>query len=304
MTDPTPSTPSPRATGRSRRPVDPGLADQVVLVDCGDGRRLDRLGGVLIDRPAPAVERLPPADPGAWRRADVRFDRGSGWSGRRVPDAAWNVTVEGLSLELRLTETGQVGLFPEHVPLWRWVARRAEARPGLRLLNLFAYTGGLSLAAAKAGAQVTHVDGSRTAVAWARRNADLSGLPDAPVRWIADDAATFVSREVRRERRYDGIVLDPPSYGHGGGRGGWRLEERLPDLLRSCAALLDDGLGFILLTAHTPGWDGQRLGASLLEAFPPEGRRRGALETGALSLTAVSGAALPAGAFARWRRDR
>lgn len=281
-------------------PADP----PVLLLDCGDGRRLDRFGGVVLDRPAPAVEGETPLDPPAWRRAVARYERGGGWYGRSVPEEPWIVGVEGLRLELRLTDTGQVGLFPEHVPLWRWVARRAEARSGLRLLNLFAYTGGLTLAAARAGASVTHVDGSRTAVAWARRNAELSGLADAPVRWIADDAAVFVARELRRGRRYDGVVLDPPSYGHGGRGGVWRLEERLPDLLRSCSALLEDGSGFLVLTAHTPGWDGARLGTSLLEAFPPEVRRRGALETGALSLDAVSGAILPAGAFARIRPDR
>lgn len=283
--------------------VEPSPPSGILLLDCGDGRRLDRFGPHVIDRPAPAVEREPPRDPRAWRAATARFDRGVGWSGRRPPQEPWTVDVEGLSLELRLTDTGQVGIFPEHLPIWRWVVRRAEGRPGLRLLNLFAYTGGLTLAAARAGASLTHVDGSRTAVAWARRNAELSGLGDAPIRWIAEDADAYVNRELRRGRRYDGVVLDPPSYGHGGGRGGWRLEEGLPDLLRSCAALLDGGRGFVVLTAHTPGWDGRRLGAALLEAFPPETRRHGSLETGALSSEAVSGALLPAGAYARIRRD-
>lgn len=305
------STASQAAAGPHREPREPADSPAappapgvVELVDCGDGRRLDRLGPFLLDRPAPASEGTGPLDPAAWRRADARFDRYGGWSGRRLPTAPWQVTVEDLTLELRATDTGQVGLFPEHITIWRWVVRRAEAQTGLRLLNLFAYTGGLSLAAARAGASVAHVDGSRSAVAWARRNAELSGLADAPIRWLVDDAAEFVAKEIRRGRRYDGVVLDPPSYGHGPRREPWRLEERLPDLLRSCAALLDEDRPFVLVTTHTPGWDASRLSTALAEAFPPERRRGGSIESGSLGTPAVSGAYLPGGAFARWRGKR
>lgn len=281
------------------------IADDVELLDCGDGRRLERYGALVLDRPAPAVAGVAPLDPGAWRRADARYDRGAGWEGRRATAEPWEVRFEGLALECRLTETGGVGLFPEHRPVIGWIVRRAEAQPGLRLLNLFAHTGALTLAAARAGAKVTHLDGSRTAVAWARGNAARTGLGESPVRWLVDDAEGFVARELRRGRRYDGIALDPPSYGHGPGRERWRLEERLVDLLRSCAALLEPaGRTFLVVTAHTPGWDGARLGTTLLEAIGPEARKRGDLETGALSLTAASGAILPAGASARWRARR
>lgn len=279
----------------------PPISTEVVLVDCGEGRRLERLGSRLVDRPAPAVADFAQRDPSAWVAADLRYDRADGWTGRAGLDP-WTVTIDDLTLELRPAERGQVGLFPESVPLWRWASRRAAAQPGLRLLNLFAYTGGLTLAAAAAGANVAHVDASRTAVAWARANAARSGLEGAPIRWLVDDADAFVAREVRRGRRYDAIALDPPTYGHGPGRDAWRIEERLGPLLRGCAALLDDGPGFLLVSAHTPGWDPVRLGAELLEAFSPDRRRTARLESGVLGLDAVSGAYLPAGAYARWRR--
>ena len=149
------------------------------LVDCGDGRRLDRFGPYLLDRPAPAVERLVPGDRSSWQAAAARYERGQAgrgaWLGSSVPTGPWAVKVEGLTFELRLTETGQVGVFIEQVPMWRWLRKgiRDAGRP-ISLLNLFAYTGGSSLAAASAGASVVHVDGSRGAVGWARRNAELS----------------------------------------------------------------------------------------------------------------------------------
>lgn len=284
------------------RGIAPG---DVALVDCGSGRRLDRFGPYLLDRPAPAAERIVRADPASWRGADARFERGpggsgrwEGWGGQAQP---WSVEIEGLTLECRATDTGQVGLFLEHLPAWRWVRRYAATagRP-VRLLNLFAYTGGLTLAAAAAGAEVVHVDASRSAVAWARRNAELSALADRPVRWIVDDTEAFVARELRRGNRYDAVVLDPPSYGHAPDRSAWRLEERLPDLLRACVAVTGGAPGLLVVTAHTPGFDAETLGRVLLEAFAPDAARRGRLDAGPLELRAESGATLPAGAFARW----
>ena len=200
------------------------------LIDAGDGRRLERFGEVVVDRPAPMAEEAP-RDPPAWARADLRFDRYVGWTAISEGDPQpWTVNEGDLQFELRPTDTGQVGLFPEQAPNRAWV-RDAIRRVGgsTQVLNLFGYTGAMTLSAAAAGASVTHVDGSRPTVAWARRNAELSGLTDRPVRWIVDDVERFVAREQRRERLYDAAILDPPSYGHGGrgGGSGWRLEERL-----------------------------------------------------------------------------
>jgi 23S rRNA (cytosine1962-C5)-methyltransferase len=213
----------------------------------------------------------------------------------------WQVRVEGLTFELRLTETGQVGLFLEQAPMWRWLRRRvAGAGRALAVLNLFAHTGGTTLAAASAGASVVHVDGSRGAVTWARRNAALSGLTESPIRWIVEDAETFVRRELARGRHYDAVVLDPPSFGHGPNREQWRLADRLPDLLRSCAALTSGRRAFLLVTTHTPGFGPELLGRALAGSLSPDELARGCLESGPLDLVATSGARLPLGSFARW----
>jgi 23S rRNA (cytosine1962-C5)-methyltransferase len=271
------------------------------LLDAGDARRLERFGTVVCDRPAGAAL-APRRDPGAWRTADARFEPTGagpdGWHRRRQLDEPWLLTLAGLSLELRLTDSGQVGVFPEHADQWEWVADRVRARPMVpepEILHLFAYTGGASLAATRAGARVVHVDASRPAVAWARRNARRSGLADRPVRWLVDEARAFVAREVRRGRRYDGIVLDPPTYGHGPRGPAWRIEDDLDPLLDACAAIAAPG-AFVLLTSHSPGEDEDHLAHRLATAFaaPPDD-----VEAGELELAARSGVILPLGAYAR-----
>jgi 23S rRNA (cytosine1962-C5)-methyltransferase len=273
------------------------------LIDAGDGRRLERFGEVVIDRPAPMAEEAP-RDPSAWARADLRFDRYVGWTtiGEGEPKP-WTVDDGDLRFELRPTETGQVGLFPEQAPNRAWVRdaiRRVGDSP--QVLNLFGYSGAMTLSAAAAGASVTHVDGSRPTVAWARHNAELSGLSDRPVRWIVDDVERFVAREQRRERLYDAAILDPPSYGHGGrgGGSGWRLEERLGGLLERCADLTGDDPALVVLTAHTPGFGPDRLAGELAIAFRRSQRE---VEAGELGIRATSGAHLRLGAYARIIRE-
>jgi 23S rRNA (cytosine1962-C5)-methyltransferase len=269
----------------------------IELVDAGDGRRLDRLGSRLIDRPAPSAlwpQRSPDA---VWAAADLRFERGAGWRGAdRTP---WTVAVEGLTLELRPTGTGQVGLFPEQAAFWPWLRGALAGRDAPSVLHLFAHTGATTLAAARAGAQVTHVDGSRPAVAWARRNAELSGVADRPIRWIVDDALAFTEREARRGRRYDGFVLDPPSFGHGPRGTRWELAETLPALLDACAAAAADD-AFVLLTAHTIGLAAEDLGDALVDAFEPAPGTD--ITTEPIEQVARSGATLPLGVAARMIR--
>ena len=274
------------------------------LVDFGGGARLERFGDRLVDRPHPGAlgERQAPS---AWAEAELRFDRDRGWTGTVAVDRPWSIEVLGMTLELRATEAGQVGLFPEHLAMLPWLRDRirerastgaAGGRAAPAVLHVFAYTGVTTLALAASGAGVTHVDSARPTVAWARRNAQASGLADRPIRWIVDDAPAFARREARRGRRYDGLVLDPPTYGHGPAGRAWQLADHLPGLLDTCAALLEPD-GFILLTAHTPGLDGDRL-ASLLARVRP--RSSGSIEPGDLFVETGNGRRLELGAFARW----
>lgn len=268
------------------------------LLDVGDGRRLERFGARVLDRPAPGAPwptRLEPVD---WAVADLRYDRDDGWTGTDV--SPWSVTVDGVVLELRPTDTGQVGLFPEQIGYWPWLRTSLAGREEPSVLHLFAHTGATTLALARAGAQVTHVDGSRPAVGWARRNAELSGLSAAPIRWIIDDALAFTQREARRGRRYDGFVLDPPSFGHGPKGTRWELADALPDLLEACAAVAADD-AFVLLTAHTTGLAAEDLGDALVEAFDPGPGSD--VRTDWMELKAASGATLPLGVAARLTRE-
>ena len=264
----------------------------------GGAARLERFADRLVDRPAPGALGSR-ADPAVWEAADLRFDRDRGWSGPAVAAGPWRIDVDGLSLELRTTDAGQVGLFPEHAAMLPWLRDRVTARTRSgatpAVLHLFAYTGLATLAMAAAGAAVVHVDAARPTVAWARHDAERSGLDQRPIRWIVDDAVAFTEREVRRGRRYAGIVLDPPSYGHGPATGAWRFEVDLPALLGATARLLEPG-GFVLLTAHTPSFGEGRLATSLADAFgcPPAD-----VEAGQLGLTTTDGRRLELGAFAR-----
>ncbi len=302
------------------------------LLDIGEMRRLERFGDRIVDRPAVAEGGFPVRDPASWSTADARFERdGDTGAGRWITvdpsvESPWTAVVGGLSFELRLTPSGGVGCFPEQAPIWTWLADRvrdaggeAAGDPGsseppgassgvagsphghpVEVLNLFAHTGGATLAAAAAGARVVHVDAGRPSLSWARRNAELNGIAAAPIRWLADDAAAFVRREARRDRRYDGIVLDPPSFGHGPDGSAWRLADDLPELLTGCAGLLGGGPAFVVLSAHTPGFGAERLGQALADALGPD--RGGSIEVDELGLSADSGRVLGLGAVARWRR--
>ena len=281
--------------------MEPPIVDYALL-DAGEGRRLERFGDVVLDRPAPSTVGKARRDPAAWASADARFDRDEGAAtGAWLPVGSlpphWTIIVDDITLELRPTRAGGVGVFPEHVAVARWAAGRAGAiaaaagRPAA-VLNLFAHTGLATLALARAGALVTHVDSSRPAVAWARRNAELSGLADRPIRWLIDDAGRFVAREARRGRRYDGVLLDPPTYGHGPRGTAWRLEDDLADLLASLPAILAERRWFVVCTAHAAGLPGPALEAIVQSGL---GLGRGSTELRELTLAADGGARIAAG---------
>jgi 23S rRNA (cytosine1962-C5)-methyltransferase len=268
------------------------------LLDVGGGARLERFAGRVVDRPLPTALGAR-RDPDAWRTADLRYERDRGWSGDPEARAPWPIEVDGVTLELRPTEAGQVGLFPEHAAMLPWLRHQVAARNDVgeapAVLHLFAYTGLVTLALAASGARVTHVDAARPTVGWARHNAALSGLGDRPIRWIVDDATAFVGREIRRGRRYAGVVLDPPSYGHGPGTGAWRIGADLPPLLEAIAGLLAPD-GFLLLTAHTPELGPERLAGMAARALD---RPTASIERGELDLRTADGRRAELGAFAR-----
>jgi 23S rRNA (cytosine1962-C5)-methyltransferase len=266
--------------------------DDYELLDAGDEARLERFGDLVVARPAPGAWARRAA-PDRWAAADLTFERERGWRGPRLDDArgGWTTELAGIELEVRPTEAGQIGVFPEHATMLPWLLERIGRRETPSVLHLFASTGLLTLGMARGGAALAHVDASRPSIAWARANAARNGMQEAPIRWLVDDARAFTAREVRRGRRYDGVVLDPPTYGHGSSGKAWRLERDLPALLDDVDRLLAPD-GFLLLTAHTGSLDPFALGGFL-------GRK---VEIGELALDAVSGARLHLGSFARLDR--
>ncbi|HUT09511.1 MAG TPA: class I SAM-dependent methyltransferase [Thermoguttaceae bacterium] len=277
--------------------------DQYQLIDFGDGRRLERFAGLRLDRPCPAVEDVARADPDAWDEVDARFERGDGeegrWSCRGELPECWSITHGPITLELRRTAFGHLGVFPEQAANWDWITERLAQSPRpAKVLNLFAYTGGSTLAAAACGAEVVHVDAARNTIDRARRNAELSGMAERPIRWIAEDAMKFVKRELKRGNRYDAVILDPPSYGHGPRGEVWRLSTHLPRLLRLCGELTAGRRGFMLLTCHTPGYDPPRLKEIMADALGEA--ERGTVAAGESTIRAATGRPLPGGAVVRW----
>ena len=234
-----------------------GLEDYALL-DSGQGRKLERFGALTLDRPEEQAIWTPRLGSAVWGNADAIFtgdtdEEGAGrWKRRPGLAESWTCKHEAIRFSCRFTSFRHVGVFPEQEAHWSFMRERLKVRmEGERrsLLNLFGYTGIASLVAAEAGAEVTHVDASKKAIAWARDNQALSGLEDKPIRWIVDDAQKFVAREVRRGKRYHGILLDPPKYGRGPKGEVWDLFQNLPDILRLCRELIEPG-GFLILTAY------------------------------------------------------
>ena len=278
------------------------------LLDVGNGRKLERFGAVILDRPCPAAERMRPQAPLLWDQAAVRIEPTDKAQQIRQPlPEKWHIAFERVTFELRLTPFGHVGVFPEHAANWCWLIEQTsrETAPqsstaeqaSQRVLNLFAYTGGASLLLAAHGLEVVHVDASAPSVTWARRNAELSGLAAAPIRWIVDDARTFVAREVRRGRLYDAIVLDPPSYGHSPKGKAWQIQRDLHPLIAECARLLSPDAGSVVLTGHSDDMDASSIDFSKL--FAANGRNVMQNESGRLTLNDLAGRELDCGWYAR-----
>jgi 23S rRNA (cytosine1962-C5)-methyltransferase len=274
------------------------------LIDSGGGRKLERFGPWTVTRPEPQCLWRPRLPPEAWREAAAVFepadeDEAGRWRLDAAVPASWPMRWRDVVFHARLTAFRHLAVFPEQAANWVWLADRVRAAPtSLRILNLFGYTGVASLVCAAAGAAVTHVDASKKAVAWARENAALSGLADAPVRWICEDARKYVQREIRRGTRYDGIILDPPKYGRGPGGEVWRLYDDLPALAAGCAALLGDGASFLLLNAYSERISGLALAGLLGQVLADRGGR---IDWGELALMEQGGdRGVGLSFFARW----
>ena len=230
------------------------------LLDSGNGRKLERFGGYILNRPASQAVWLPSLPEKEWEKAHVLVDRDGNrtiLNRDRIPDT-WSTSIEDIQFKLSVTDFGHIGVFPEQRANWarlrQLVADSVASGHQPNVLNLFAYSGGSTLACALAGAKVTHLDASKGMVTWARENAQLNGLQDAPIRWIVDDVLKFCDRELRRGTKYDGIILDPPTYGRGKANEVFKIEEHLPPLLDTCAQLLTETPSFVLLSCHTPGF--------------------------------------------------
>ena len=228
------------------------------LIDTADGQRLERWGDVTLIRPDPQIIWKGEGEAPEWNTAHAKYNRsssgGGSWDFRRKLPESWQIHYRDLTFMVKPTGFKHTGLFPEQAVNWDYCMNeiRSANRP-INVLNLFAYTGGATLACAKAGASVCHCDAVKGMVDWARTNAKLSGLSDKPIRWIVDDAVKFIGREIRRGTRYDGIILDPPSYGRGTNGEMWKLEDSIYDLMMSITQLLSDKPLFILLNSYTTG---------------------------------------------------
>jgi 23S rRNA (cytosine1962-C5)-methyltransferase len=270
------------------------------LIDCGAGRKFERYGPYRFIRPEPQALWMPALE--TWD-ADGEFipgsdeDGGGQWHHKtKLPQHGWSSEWEELTFNSRPTPFRHLGYFPDMAPVWHWMRAQAPASA----LNLFGYTGVGSLALAAKGATVTHVDASKKSVDQARTNAALSGLQDAPIRWIVDDAAKFAAREVRRGKRYDGIILDPPKFGRGPEGEVWRLEEHLPALIADCRRLLDADSKFLFLTVYAVRMSALAIGELVRQQFADLG---GTVECGELGVREETrGLILPTAIFARWSR--
>lgn len=303
------------------------------LLDSGREEKLERFGNVVLSRPDPQALWAKTAEGGSpgseelrekWDKANGKYERtdkeglpagkAGKWTGKMPKE--WPVEFGGLKFILKPTSFKHVGLFPEQLSNWEWVRARCKDSSQGRderdpnspaknftpsILNLFGYTGGATLAAAKAGAEVTHVDASKSAVAWARENASGSGLADKTIRWIVEDAVTFVERELKRGKRYDAIIMDPPAFGHGPKNELWKIEEDFLKLIELCQQLLSEKPLFFLINGYAAGYSPLAFAYNL---EPTQKKFGGTIEYGDLTIEQKgSERALPCGIFARWRQE-
>ncbi|MBL7050205.1 MAG: class I SAM-dependent methyltransferase [Nitrospira sp.] len=273
------------------------------LLDSGNFRKLEQVGPYRLNRPAPQAIWNPALTEIKWADTHAYYHRSSSGGGKweyksKLPEN-WTINYHGMTMKIKLTDFGHLGLFPEQGPNWDWIKdqiRKAD-RP-VKVLNTFAYTGGSSLAAAAAGAEVVHLDAAKGMEIWARENAKLSKMDNLPIRWLVDDVTKFINREIRRGNRYDAIIMDPPSFGRGSNGEVWKFEDNLPSLLELCSQIISPEPVFMLLSAHTPGITPLTLENLLADLTGPFS---GTMSSSEMIIPEQSSKrVLPSGTMARW----
>jgi 23S rRNA (cytosine1962-C5)-methyltransferase len=275
------------------------------LIDSGLEEKLERFGDFVLRRPDPQALWQKMAPVARWEAASASFSRESKegqWKMQKDMPKEWPIEIGGLTMLIRPTSFKHTGIFPEQVPNWEWIRKivteRVSKEGSASVINLFGYTGGATVAAAQAGASVCHTDGSKTAVAWAKENAKLSGVEEKPIRWIIEDAITFVEREIKRGSRYDLILMDPPAFGHGPKDELWKFEEHFLKLMALCNELLSEKPLGILINGYAAGYSASAFAYNLQPFVEKYG---GTLEYGELTIEETEGKRqLPCGIFARW----
>jgi 23S rRNA (cytosine1962-C5)-methyltransferase len=281
------------------------------LIDSGEGEKLERFGDFVLRRPDPQALWNKRLTSKVWADAHASFVRSgnvSKWVFKEGVPKDWNINSNDLIFNISPTPFKHTGIFPEQIVNWQWTEAIVKSEKSkveskeIRVLNLFGYTGGATLACAKAGANVCHVDASKSSIAWARENAKLSGLENAPIRWILEDAYEFVRKEIKRGRKYDGIIMDPPAFGHGPNGEMWRIEENLIAFLEDTKKLLSDDPIFFLVNGYASGYSSVAYKQNITDLVEKFG---GTIEDGELAIAETgSDRLLPSGIFARWsRRD-
>lgn len=274
------------------------------LIDSGEGEKLERFGLYTLRRPDPQALWSKTLEESRWKKADAFYVRSGSkgqWQFKEGVPKEWQIQFSVLTLTISPTPFKHTGLFPEQLSNWLWMDNLIKNnKEKVKVLNLFGYTGGASLMCARAGAEVVHVDASKTAIGWGRENAKLSGLEDASIRWILDDAVEFVKREVKRGNKYDAILLDPPAFGHGPNGESWKIEEDFLPLLGHLKGLLSEQPLFFLINGYSSGYSSVAYKNNLLSFKEKYG---GVLEEGELAIEeSKTGRLLPSGIFARWAR--
>ncbi|HCE46812.1 MAG TPA: SAM-dependent methyltransferase [Lentisphaeria bacterium] len=274
------------------------------LLDSGNRRKMERFGNHVLVRSEPKAWWKPSLSEDEWKKADATYDDSGRWTiGNRNPSREWLMKYGKITFQSRLTDMSKhVGIFPEQSPHWDWIIKKIteSGRKDVKMLNLFGYTGAATLAAASCGSGVTHVDASKPSVSWARKNQELSKMESAPVRWIIDDAVKFVRREIRRESRYDAVVLDPPSFGRGPDGEIWKAEESIAEFMDLCRQVLTDKPLFIILTMYNLEASSIMLGNIVKDTMK---QNAGTVSFGELALKEKSsGRLLPMSIYSRWEK--